>query len=65
MFANEPAGGGAGAEEYLILATPFMLAALLSSGLFLLWIKGHSRIALLICAASFLLVVPSLYGWIF
>ena len=64
MFAGEPAGGGIGLFELMLLAAPFGLTAALTTALITLWRRGLYvwAVAGLILSAVF--VGINFYGYV-
>ncbi len=64
LFAGEPAGGGIGLREFLILSAPFLQTAILTAALITLWRKGYYVWAFIAWLSSVIYVVHTYHGWL-
>jgi hypothetical protein len=64
MFAGEPAGGGIGAYELMLLAAPFVVTGVLSTVLIKLWQRGHYAWAFIGLLLSSVIIAINFYGYV-
>jgi hypothetical protein len=64
LFAGEPAGGGIGANELMIMATPLVQTAILSVVLITLWWRGYYAWSLAALVLSVVYAVYHYHGYV-
>ena len=64
LFAGEPAGGGIGIFEFMMMAAPLVMTGVLSTVLIKLWQRGHYAWACAGLLISAVLVTYNFYGYV-
>jgi hypothetical protein len=65
LFASEPAGGGMGGREFLMVSAPLLQAAALSTILIMLWKRQYYAFAAAVSVLSMAFVVYRYHGYFF
>ena len=64
LFAGEPAGGGIGAYEFIMMAAPLVITVVLATVLIKLWQRGYYGLTFTSLLASAVAVASSFYGYV-
>lgn len=64
MFAGEPAGGGIGAYELMLMAAPLVMTGVLSTIIITLWRRGYYVWAFAGLLLSSVAITYSFYGYV-